>query len=98
MRNAQCMQCLNKFHEKEIYTIQQFQYRKEPSYRWSREFFERSGIGEWDSFCEKCMGFHADNSMKAWAESRSKLFIETKKAKIREPESRKSEKVSKRTQ
>lgn len=70
MRNAQCKRCLNMFYEKEIYTIQQFQYRKEPSYEWSRVFFEKLGISEWDSFCEKCMSFHADESMKAGAESK----------------------------
>ena len=68
MRNAQCKRCLNKFYEKEIYTIQQFQYRKEPSYEWSRVFFEKLGISEWDSFCEKCMAFHSDESIKAWGE------------------------------
>jgi hypothetical protein len=70
MRNAQCKRCQNKFYEKEIYTIQQFQYRKEPSYEWSQAFFEKSGTGEWDSFCEKCMVFHANESMKAWEESK----------------------------
>ena len=66
MRNAQCKQCQNKFHEKEIYTIQQFQYRKEPSYEWSKKFFEEAGISEWDSFCEECMANHGKESMKAW--------------------------------
>ena len=70
MRSAQCKQCLNKFYEKEIYTIQQFQYRKEPPYEWSLTFFEKLGISEWDSFCEKCMAIHADKSMKAWRESK----------------------------
>ncbi len=66
MKNAQCNKCQKKFHEKEIYTIQQFQYRKEPNYRWSKHFFKVSGIDEWDSFCEKCMAIHADESLKAW--------------------------------
>ena len=70
MRNAQCKQCQNKFYEKEIYTIQQFQYRKEPTYKWSQAFFKKLGIDEWDSFCEKCMAFHAEESMKAWEESK----------------------------
>ena len=70
MRNARCKQCLNKFYEKEIYTIQQFQYRKDPPYKWSQLFFEKLGIDEWDSFCEKCMAFQADKSMKAWKESK----------------------------
>ncbi len=70
MRNAQCKQCMDKFYEKEIYTIQQFQYRKEPTYEWSLTFFERLGIDEWDSFCEKCMAVHADESIKTWKESK----------------------------
>ena len=55
MKNAQCKKCLNKFNEKDIYTIQQFQYRKVPPYEWTKEFFRFLEIGEWDSFCEKCM-------------------------------------------
>ena len=38
MKNAQCKRCLNKFKEKDIYTIQQFQYRKSPSYDWTKKF------------------------------------------------------------
>ena len=70
MKNAQCKKCLNKFYEKEIYTIQQFQYRKEPSYEWSVRFFEKLGINEWDSFCEKCMLFYSEESDKKWKESK----------------------------
>ena len=66
MKNAQCKKCLNKFYEKEIYTIQQFQYRKEPTYKWSLEFFEGLGIDEWDSFCEKCITFYSDKSKDTW--------------------------------
>lgn len=66
MKNAQCKKCLNKFHEKDIYTIQQFQYRKEPTYKWSLEFFEKSNISEWDSFCEQCITYHAKKSKEAW--------------------------------
>ena len=44
MKNAQCKKCLNKFLEKDIYTIQQFQYRKEPTYKWSIDFFKKLGI------------------------------------------------------
>jgi len=51
MKNAQCKKCLNKFKEKDIYTIQQFQYRKNPPYKWTKEFFRTLEIGEWDSFC-----------------------------------------------
>jgi hypothetical protein len=68
MKNAQCKKCLNKFHEKDIYTIQQFQYRKEPTYKWSLGFFEKLGISEWDSFCEKCITDYSERSKKAWSE------------------------------
>ena len=77
MKNVRCKKCLNKFYEKEIYTIQQFQYRKEPSYKWSVTFFEEIEITEWDSFCEKCILFHSNESKKAW--QKSKLFIASKK-------------------
>lgn len=66
MKNAQCKKCLNKFNEKDIYTIQQFQYRKEPPYIWTMEFFRVLGIGEWDSFCEKCMMYYAESSLEDW--------------------------------
>jgi len=70
MKNAQCKKCLNKFYEKEIYTIQQFQYRKEPTYTWSVKFFEKLGISEWDSFCEKCILFYSKELERKWKESR----------------------------
>jgi len=60
--------CLNKFFEKEIYTIQQFQYRKEPPYKWSVKFFEKLGITEWDSFCEECILSYAKESEIKWKE------------------------------
>ena len=66
MKNAQCKRCLNKFNERDIYTIQQFQYRKIPSYEWTKEFFRTLEIGEWDSFCEKCMAEHSKRSIQAW--------------------------------
>lgn len=66
MKNAQCKKCLNKFHEKEIYTIQQFQYRKEPTYNWSLEYFKNLKIGEWDSFCANCLNEFAKESKKFW--------------------------------
>ncbi|HEY5736122.1 MAG TPA: hypothetical protein VIS47_06150 [Nitrosopumilus sp.] len=75
MKNAQCKKCLNKFYEKEIYTIQQFQYRKQPTYQWSVKYFEKLGITEWDSFCEGCILFHSRESEKEWKNSGSKLFI-----------------------
>lgn len=69
MKNAQCKKCLNKFLEKDIYTIQQFQYRKEPPYKWSLEYFKKIGIGEWDSFCEKCLLEHSKKSFDSWKKS-----------------------------
>jgi len=68
MKNAQCNKCLNKFFEKEIYTIQQFQYRKEPTYKWSVKFFEKLGITEGDSFCEECILSYAKESEIKWKE------------------------------
>ncbi len=69
MKNAQCKKCLNKFFEKEIYTIQQFQYREEPPYKWSLDYFKKNGIGEWDSFCEKCLLEHSKESLESWKKS-----------------------------
>ena len=66
MRDAQCSACLKKFHKKDIYTIQQFQYRKEPPYQWSLSYFESIGISEWDSFCENCITKHKHDSETAW--------------------------------
>jgi hypothetical protein len=67
-KNAQCKKCLDKCKEKDIYTIQQFQYRKNPSYKWTKEFFSTLGIGEWDSFCEKCAAYYSKISDEAWKE------------------------------
>ena len=50
-KNSECKKCLNKFYEKEIYTIQQFQYKEQPKYKWTLNFFKKLGINEWDSFC-----------------------------------------------
>jgi hypothetical protein len=66
MKNAQCKKCLNKFYKKDIYTIQQFQYRKEPTYDWSLKFFKKIGIDEWDSFCEECIMNYSEKSNNAW--------------------------------
>ena len=70
MKNAQCKKCLNKFYEKEIYTIQQFQYRKEPPYQWSVKYFQSQGITEWDSFCEQCMAVYSKESSEEWEKSK----------------------------
>ncbi|TBR25950.1 MAG: hypothetical protein EPO63_00955 [Candidatus Nitrosotenuis sp.] len=66
MKNAKCARCLNKFDEKEIYTIQQFQYRKSPSYEWTKEFFSILSIDEWESFCENCLLQYAKISNDVW--------------------------------
>ena len=65
-KNAQCKKCLNKFYQKEIYTIQQFQYKKEPKYKWSVNFFKKLEIGEWDSFCEECITDYSKKLDNAW--------------------------------
>ncbi len=70
MKNAQCKKCLKKFHEKDIYTIQQFQYRKKPTYKWTLEFLKKLGIDEWDSFCEKCIMFYSKKSNDTWKKSK----------------------------
>ena len=70
MKNAQCKKCLNKFNEKDIYTIQQFQYRKEPTYKWSLEYFKKLEISEWDSFCEKCIMEYSKKSEEIWNNSK----------------------------
>ena len=61
---------MNKFLEKDIYTIQQFQYRKEPTYKWSLDFFKKLKIDEWDSFCENCIMFYSKKSNDVWEESK----------------------------
>jgi hypothetical protein len=71
MKNAQCKKCLNKFQEKDIYTIQQFQYRKEPTYKWSLDFFKKLNICEWDSFCESCLRIYSKESKEIWEESKN---------------------------
>jgi hypothetical protein len=70
LKNAQCKRCLNKFMQKEIYTIQQFQYRKSPTYDWTIKFFSALNIGEWDSFCEDCVTYYGKISNDAWMNSK----------------------------
>ena len=72
MKTAKCQKCSNKFYEKEIYTIQQFQYRKTPSYKWSIEFFKKIKITEWDSFCEGCIKKYSEMSYQAWKNEKNK--------------------------
>jgi len=66
MKNTQCKKCLKKFQQKEIFTIQQFQYRKIPTYKWSLDFFKKLEIDEWDSFCENCMIEYSKKSKTEW--------------------------------
>jgi hypothetical protein len=65
-KNAQCKKCLNNFYQKDIYTIQQFQYKEEPKYKWSVNFFKKLEIDEWDSFCEGCIRFYSRKLDHAW--------------------------------
>jgi len=65
---------LNNFHQKDIYTIQQFQYKKEPNYQWTLEFFEQLKIGEWDSFCEKCIKEYSNQLDNAWNDQKSQVL------------------------
>ena len=73
-KNAKCNKCLKKFYQKDIYTIQQFQYKKEPNYQWTLKFFNKLKIGEWDSFCEKCLKKYADQVDKAWNSQKSQVL------------------------
>jgi len=66
MKNSQCKKCLKKFQPKEIFTIQQFQYRKIPTYKWSLDFFKKLEIDEWESFCENCIREYAKKSKAEW--------------------------------
>ncbi len=66
MKNAQCKKCLKKFQQKEIFTIQQLQYRKIPTYNWSLNYFKKLGINEWDSFCENCITDYSKKSKDEW--------------------------------
>ena len=66
MKYVQCKKCLNKFKQKDIYTIQQFQYRKDPTYKWSLRYFKKLGINEWDSFCDRCMMTYSKESQEKW--------------------------------
>ena len=73
-KNSECKKCLNKFYEKEIYTIQQFQYKEKPEYKWTLNFFKKLGINEWDSFCEKCITLHSKELDNAWKDNKSQVL------------------------
>jgi hypothetical protein len=66
MKKVQCKKCLKKFQQKDIFTIQQFQYRKVPTYKWSLDFFRKLEIDEWDSFCENCVTEYSKKSKAEW--------------------------------
>ena len=73
-KNIQCKECLNKFYQKEIYTIQQFQYKKEPKYKWSLVFFKKLKIDEWDSFCEECILSYSKKLDDVWNKQKSQVL------------------------
>ena len=73
-KNIQCKKCLNKFYKKEIYTIQQFQYKKQPKYEWTLKFFKELQIDEWDSFCENCIKEHSKELDNAWKNQKGQIL------------------------
>jgi hypothetical protein len=73
-KNVQCKKCLNKFHQKQIYTIQQFQYKKQPKYEWTLKFFNQLQIDEWDSFCEECIMMYSKKLDNAWQNQKSQVL------------------------
>jgi hypothetical protein len=73
-KNVQCKKCLNKFYQKEIYTIQQFQYKKQPKYEWTLKFFNQLQIDEWDSFCEECIMMYSKKLDNAWQNQKSQVL------------------------
>ncbi|MBT3329052.1 MAG: hypothetical protein HN384_03830 [Nitrosopumilus sp.] len=64
---------MNKFYQKDIYTIQQFQYKKEPKYKWSVNFFKKLEIDEWDSFCEECITVYSKKLDNAWNNQKTNI-------------------------
>ncbi len=74
MKNAQCKKCLNKFNEKDIYTIQQFQYKEQPKYKWTLNFFNGLKISEWDSFCENCIRSYSKELDNAWNNQKDEVL------------------------
>ena len=73
-KNVQCKKCLNKFYQKEIYTIQQFQYKKQPKYEWTLKFFNQLQVDEWDSFCEECIMMYSKKLDDAWQNQKSQVL------------------------
>ena len=75
MKKPSCKSCKKIIQIKEVYTIQQFQYRKDPTYQWSLEFMKKIGIGEWDSLCESCVLTFAKKSLNYWKNSKKEIII-----------------------
>jgi hypothetical protein len=73
-KKVQCKKCLNKFYQKEIYTIQQFQYKKQPKYKWALVFFKKLKIDEWDSFCEECILSYSKKLDDVWNKQKSQVL------------------------
>ena len=74
IKNAQCKKCLNKFYQKEIYTIQQFQYKEQPKYKWTLNFFSNLEINEWDSFCENCITEYSKEVDDVWNSQKDQVL------------------------
>lgn len=57
---------MKKFREKEIYTIQQYQYKEKIPYEWVLKYFKKLSVGEWDSFCDNYLTIHDKELVRAW--------------------------------
>ena len=44
------------------------------AYNWTLEFFKKLGIGEWDSFCEKCIMGYSKKSNDVWKNSLNSIL------------------------
>ena len=73
-KNVQCKKCLNKFYQKEIYTIQQFQYKEQPNYKWTLVFFKKLEITERDSFCENCIREYSKKLDNVWNSQKDQVL------------------------
>ena len=68
---AQLLLIIYNQHTPDFLRRQQFQYREEPTYKWSLGYFKKLEIGEWDSFCEKCLMEYSKKSSEIWNESKN---------------------------
>ena len=73
-KKVECKKCLNRFYQKEIYTIQQFQYKEQPNYKWTLVFFKKLEITEWDSFCENCIREYLKKLDNAWNSQKDQVL------------------------